>query len=109
MNTKQIRSELEKLTEEYKNILDKLYIQKAGGDLAKLCNYRDQFDETFDQFFDSKELRVKYEGAWDEEENVMNTDINNSDLLEMLNDEDLKDLCNFYRNYIARLEDELVA
>jgi hypothetical protein len=92
----QLYKELTKLKEKYLNVYDDLCIKKADGELSKLCNLRDQFDETFDQFFDQEEIRKKY-----------NCVESNEELETMFDNEDLQELINFYKNYIGELEDEL--
>ena len=62
-----LRARLEQLKIDYIEIMDDLNVQKANGSLSKLRNLRDQFDETFDSFFDNKAIAKKY-GDWDEEE-----------------------------------------
>ena len=97
---------LTELKAKYEDLRNKINTEKANGDLGKLINLRGAFDETFDSFFDDAELRKKYD-AWKDEENEPNFDISNNDLEEMLDIEDVNALCEFYRNYIGRLEDEL--
>ena len=90
----------------YEDVKDNVNFKKANGSLSKLANFRSEFDTTFDLFFDDKELRLKY-NAWDIEENIINTDMTNSDLEDMLDDEDLEKLCEFYDEYISDLVCEL--
>lgn len=93
---------IENTMTKYENIRDEIFLVRSAGDLAKLCNYRTEFDETFDYFFDDADLRKKYK-AWDYEENCINTDITNSSLAEMLDDSDkLK-----YLEYIEKRIDDL--
>lgn len=101
-----MRSKLEELKKKYFEIGDEIDVIKANGHLGKLINLRERFDETFDQFFDRKELRQKYD-AWNDEEDEPNFDYSNKDLENKLNNDDLKELITFYENYIDRLEDEL--
>lgn len=102
-----MRTKLTELNARYNEIVEEINTTKAAGDLSKLCNLRSEFDETFDTFFDRKELRLKYNG-WDLEEDVADFNAeSNTSLEEKLDDEDLKDLITFYENYIGRLEDEL--
>lgn len=107
-----LQDELESLKQKYTNVLDVIHTKKADGDLAKLCNLRDEFDETFDTFFDKKELRSKYRKgftfAWNDEKNEPNFDVSNGDLEELLDTEDLCELITFYEGYIDELEDELI-
>ncbi len=93
----------------YENIRDEIFLVRACGDLSKLCNLRNEFDETFDYFFDQAELRKKY-NAWDFEENQINTDITNADLSNMLDDDDklkylkyIEDRINILQEYIDGL------
>jgi hypothetical protein len=98
--------QLTQLKEKYEEVMDERNILKADGSLSKLANLRGEFDETFDYFFDSKQLRKKYD-AWNDEEDCINFDITNTDLEEMLKEEDLQNLVEFYKNYIGSLEDEI--
>ena len=98
---------LKELKEKYVNLKDEIDVLKANGSLSKLCNLRVTFDETFDSFFDRKELRAKYE-AWDDEENRPNFDITALDLEVRLDTQDRNELIHFYENYINSLEDELI-
>lgn len=107
-NTENLTIKLSELKQKYVDVLDDIHTEKADGNLAKLCNLRDKFDETFDTFFDREELRVKYTNAWNSENDEPNFDISNGDLEEMLNSEDLQELITFYEGYISDLEDELI-
>lgn len=95
-----------KLNEKYEKLIDVMNHEKAQGSLSKLFNLRQTFDETFDQFFDNEDLRKKYDD-WDYEEDCIKMEKSNSDLLEELDEEDLKSYIEFYENYIGELEDEL--
>ena len=102
-----IKTKLAELDARYKKIMEEINETKAAGDLSKLYNLRNEFDETFDMFFDRKELRIKYNG-WNLEEDVADFNAeSNTSLEEKLDDEDIKDLITFYENYIGRLKDEL--
>ena len=94
------------LDRKYFEITDKINSEKANGDLGKLINLKTTFDETFDQFFDKKEIRLKY-NDWNEEENCPCFGKTGRDLLELFDKTDLKDYIEFYEEYISRLEDEL--
>jgi len=102
-----MRNELKKVKQKYFDMKDEVNVTKANGNLARLCNLRDAFDETFDGFFDQRELREKY-NAWDEEHNRPNFDITAATLEEQLDDEDIKALIEFYEIYICNLEEELI-
>lgn len=67
---------------------------KCNGSLSKLCNLRSEFDETFDAFFDKKELRIKYDD-WDYKNNYPLFEKSNMDLFHLLDETDLTDLSNF--------------
>lgn len=102
-----LASKLIELKAKYNIIRDEIDTIKAGGDLGNLINLRQTFDETFDLFFDRKELRIKYNN-WDIENDCLPYDIkSNSELEEILDDADLQDFVNFYENYIGELEDHL--
>ena len=101
-----MRKKLDELKKKYDDIYDDICVFNANGNLGKLCNLRDKFDESFDSFFDREELRRKY-NAWDDEDNCPKTEYCNRDLEDALDNVDLKDLISFYENCIGRLEDEL--
>lgn len=98
--------EIKELDEKYFNLKDKINCEKAQGNLSKLYNLKCEFDETFDQFFDDVELRKKY-NDWDYEEDCIKFEKSNDDLLEELDEEDLKKYIDFFKDYILELEEEL--
>ena len=102
-----LREKLEGLKRKYEEVVDEINVLKADGNLAKLCNLRDAFDETFDYFFDNKEIAQKY-SDWDEEDGKRLLDKSNGDIEEELDEQDLKELITFYENYIGELEDQLI-
>ena len=99
---KELRIKVEELNKQYEEVKDEINGIKADGSLSKLCNLMQEFDETFDQFFDDEELRKKY-NAWDYEEDCPIYNKDNADLLEELDKEDLEDYIDFYTNYIGQL------
>lgn len=103
---KELLEILDGLKVKYDDIIDEINILKADGSLSKLCNLRDTFDETFDQFFDDKELRIKYDD-WNFETDSIAFNLCNRELEELLDNADLQGLISFYEGYIGRLEDEL--
>jgi hypothetical protein len=110
--TTNLREKLEGLKRKYEEVIDSINILKADGSLAKLCNLRDQFDETFDSFFD--EIRTKIFNS--EKAGLSETDIGhlsqriydtgNSLLEENLDEQELAELVKFYENYISELTDQ---
>lgn len=102
-----LREKLVELKNKYIDVLDEINVIKADGDLAKLCNLRNQFDETFDAFFDNEEIAKKY-GDWNDEEDRRSFDKSNGDIEEELDQQDLKELIKFYEGYIGDLEDEYI-
>lgn len=104
---KELRIKIEELNKQYEELKDEINGIKAGGSLSKLYNLTNEFDETFDQFFDDEELRKKY-NDWDYEEECIKFDKGNSELLEELDNEDLENYINFFENYIGQLKDELM-
>lgn len=104
---KELRIKIEELNKQYEELKDEINGIKAGGSLSKLYNLMNEFDETFDQFFDDEELRKKY-NDWDYEEECIKFDKGNSELLEELDNEDLENYINFFENYIGQLKDELM-
>jgi hypothetical protein len=101
-----LRKRLEQLKIDYIEVIDDLNVQKANGSLSELCNLRTAFDVTFDAFFDSEDIARKYD--WNQEEDGRAFVLSNDDIEQLLNDEELQSLIDFYENYIGRLEDELV-
>lgn len=99
-----LRNIIEEIMTEYNNLRDKLILEKANGDLAKLCNLRDEFDETFDPFFDDKELRIKYD-SWDDKENNPDYYISNTDLETMLDCKDLETYILYIKEQIGLLKE----
>lgn len=102
-----LRGKLEGLKRKYETVLDEINVLKANGNLAKLCNLRDKFDETFDSFFDDEAIAKKY-GDWNEEEERRLCDKSNGDIEEELDEQNLSELVKFYENYIGELEDQLI-
>lgn len=105
--TNQLKVRLEGLKKKYEAVMDAINILKADGDLAKLRNLRDIFDETFDSFFDDEAIAKKY-GDWDGEEERRLCDKSNGDIEEELDEQNLSELVKFYENYIGELTDEFV-
>lgn len=99
-------NEIRELNKKYEKIKYKINLEKANGNLSKLCNLNMEFDENFDSFFDDEDLRKKY-NDWNYEENCIKLEKTNADLLEDLDEEDLNGYIEFYKNYIGQLEDEL--
>jgi thymidylate kinase len=91
----QFKKELETKKEEYLEVHHDFCVRRCKGNLSKLCNLKDKFDETFDHFFDN--VREKYqEEEW----------LSNIELEEKLNEEDLIDLIEFYTQYIVYLKND---
>lgn len=103
---KKLRIKVEELNKQYEEVKDEINGIKADGSLSKLCNLMSEFDETFDQFFDSEYIRKKY-NDWDYEEDYAKLEKGNSELLEELDKEDLEAYIDFYTNYIEQLEEQL--
>ena len=104
---KKLRIKVEELNKQYEELKDEINGIKADGSLSKLCNLMQEFDETFDQFFDDEELRKKY-NDYDFEEEYIKFEKGNSELLEELDHEDLENYIDFFENYIGELKDELM-
>lgn len=100
-----MKAMLQAKKEIYENLREEVNVLKASGSISKLINLRNEFDESFDAFFDDKDLRKKYD-AWDEDENCINFEISNTMLEEMLDNEDIINLIAFYDNLIYELEEE---
>lgn len=94
------------LQKQYDEVRDELNNIKANGSLSKLINLRTAFDESFDSFFDRKELRIKY-GAWDIENDCPDFNFTNSMLIKKLSSSDLYELILFYDCLISNILDEI--
>lgn len=103
---KNLLKEIEQLDKKYSELKDSLDIEKANRDLATLYNLKNNFDETFDVFFDRVDIRKKY-NDWDYQENCIKFEKVANDLLKEFDEKDLQDYIEFFNNYIAELEDEL--
>ena len=106
MKKEMLRKEIEGLNDRYEEIKEEINSEKAQGNLSKLYNLRNEFDTNFDYFFDDKDLRKKY-NDWNYEAESIMFEKSNRDLLEELDEEDLKSYIEFYNNYISQLEDKL--
>lgn len=104
--TNLLREKLKGLKRKYIDILDEINVIKADGDTAKLLNLREQFDETFDTFFDSEEIAKKYD--WDSEEEKRALNKTNKEIEAELKDEDIEELIKFYEGYLSDLDNELI-
>lgn len=103
---KETNNRIEELNVEYEEVKERINVIKADGNLSKLYNLRNEFDEAFDKFFDNEELRKKY-NDWNHEENEILFEKSNSDLLNELDAGDLESYIEFYKNYIGQLKDDL--
>ena len=104
---KELRVKVEELNIQYEELKEEISRKKANGNLSKLCNLRQEFNETFDQFFDDIELRKKY-NDYDFEEECIMFEKSNADLIEEFDYEDLEYYIEFYISYIEELEEELI-
>lgn len=91
-----LRFVVEILNTKYENVHYNLNAKKADGNLSKLCNLNDKFDETFDSFFDNKRDNF-VDGEF----------LSNCEILDMLDNDDLLEYVDFYEQYIVYLESEL--
>jgi len=105
-NLGKLHGELNQLKEKYDALKRNINIEKAGGDLARLCNLNTEFDETFDVFFDQDQLRKKYD-SWDTEEDCPLITLSNDEMLSLLDEQDLQSYINFFKSYFDELEAEL--
>lgn len=105
-NLKKYHEKIGELTAVYEDLKDEINHERADGSLSKLVNLKNEFDETFDFFFDDEELRKKYE-SWNYEEDCICTEKSNSDLLKELDKIDLERYIEFLESYIDELEFEL--
>jgi len=98
MNAEDTMKKLKEVKKTYEDIKDELNLKKANGDLAKLCNLRTEFDETFDLFFDG------HRNAFEE---IDGEALSNTELERILSVEQQNELIEFYENYIEEIRDEL--
>lgn len=90
---------IKELDNEYSELRDRLCIKKADGDLARLANLREEFDDRLDGFFDNPIIRIQY-GDFDNE-------LSNAELLAMMDDEDTMEYIDFYKDYLTEIKAEL--
>lgn len=99
------------LKDRYQNLRDKLHLKQAKDNLATLINLRNEFDTSFDSFFDRKELREKYEinyqNAWDTTTNEPNFDVTQTDIESNFLEEDEKEYEKFLQHLIDEIHEEL--
>lgn len=100
----ELRSLLSEAKQRYNDLYDQRICLIAGENLSKLCNMRSEFDETFDSFFDDKNLRTKY-NAWDADDNCPDYNFSNADMENMLDDADIKDFIDFVNTASGVIED----
>ena len=102
-----LKKNIKELNNEYEEVKEKINVLKANGNLSKLYNLREEFDETFDTFFDDIDIRKKY-NDYDYENECIKFEKSNNDILEELDKNDLENYIEFYINYIGVLDDELI-
>lgn len=101
-----LRKEVEKLKEKYLELMSEINLKKANGNLGQLFSLNEEFDETFDLFFDQVELRKKYKD-YNYELEIISFEKTNEELLKELDEEDLKLYIDFFMKYIKELEEKL--
>lgn len=86
-----------KISEE---LSDRAYIEEANGNLAKLCNLRTQNDVLInDEFFDSEDIAEKYD--WDYENDCRAYNKSNTEIRDMLDENDKKAYVDYLRDCIG--------
>lgn len=103
----ELRKEIEKLQERYSSLADDICVEKAEGSLDKLYNLREETDRTFDIFFDSEDIRKKYNDYYDVENECSLFDKSNKELVNEFDEKDLKDYAEFLQSCIKDKKEEL--
>jgi len=103
---KNLRNELEVLKGKYTKLRDEKIEILADSNMSKLMNLLNEFDDTFDTFFDQEDLRKKYNDYDFENEEII-FEKGQITLEEQLDDIDLQQLIICYENSIGILQDEI--
>lgn len=86
-----------KISEE---LTDRAYIEKADGNLSKLYNLREQSSTLVDdEFFDSEDIAEKYD--WDYENECRAYNKSNTEIRDMLGENDKKAYVDYLRDCIG--------
>jgi hypothetical protein len=101
-----LKEKIDLLMLKYEDVREKEYFMRHFDNLANRVNYSCEFDETFDLFYDNKELRLKY-NAWDIEQDCIDFDVTNTDLRSLLDEEDQTKLAEFIENRIGYMQDHI--
>ena len=95
-------TDIDLLTDIYKELEDRNFIEQANGSLSALANLRDGNGEgtLFDDcFFDEEDIAKKYDD-WDEDCNCRAYDLANCEILEKLDDEDKQEYIKLLKSLI---------
>lgn len=97
-------TDIELLTDIYKELEDRNFIEQANGSLSALANLREPDGTLFDDcffncFFNCEEVAKKYDD-WDEECESRAFDFTNAELREKLDDEDKQEYIKLLKSLI---------
>ena len=93
-------TDIDLLTDIYKEIEDRNFIEQANGSLSALANLREPDGTLFDDcFFNCEEVAKKYDD-WDEECESRAFDFTNAELREKLDDEDKQEYIKLLKSLI---------
>lgn len=103
---KMFERKIENLMGIYEKLRHQINIEKADGNLSRLVNLEMEFDERFDYFFDDVDLRKKY-NDYDYKNKCIKLDKTMDDLLQELDQEDLKKYVDFLHDLTDMQYEEL--
>ena len=103
---KYLRIKIDMLKEEFKSLREDKIEIKVDGNINKLMELNNEFNDTEDNFFDQEDLRKKYNDYDFENEEII-FEKGQITLEEQLDDIDLQQLIICYENSISILQDEI--
>jgi len=103
---KYLRIKIDMLKEEFKRLREDKIEIKVDGNINKLMELNNEFNDTEDNFFDQEDLRKKYNDYDFENEEIL-LKKSNEELENELDKEDLEQFIKFYENSISILQDEI--
>jgi len=103
---KYLRIKIDMLKEEFKSLREDKIEIKVDGNINKLMELNNEFNDTEDNFFDQEDLRKKYNDYDFENEEIL-LKKSNEEIENELDKEDLEQFIKFYENSISILQDEI--
>lgn len=99
-NLSQETNDFELLLKMSEELSDRAYVQEADGNLSKLYNLREQSSSLVDdEFFDSEDIAEKYD--WDYENECRAYNKSNTEIRDMLDENDKKAYVDYLRDCIG--------